>query len=233
MHPKISPFLLSTLLLGTSCGSSLVASNYPPSGKPAAAPIVQTAPPVPAVPPELIPIAKQAKENLDRGLYSDAEKGYLKILAKDPKNLYALSNLSVTYTRDRKLKNAVLILKRALKIAPRDSFCMTTLGIVYFQMGKHSSAMECFTKAITVDPKNAQAHHFLGIISSQKGWPEAALEELEKAITLNPNYADAHFNIAVICAQNEPPNRTKAIDHYRRAIELGAQPDKELEKLLY
>jgi tetratricopeptide (TPR) repeat protein len=186
----------------------------------------------PKVTPDLMPMAREAMEDFDRGKYGDAEQVYDKLIARDPKNPYLLSNQGVVLFRESKLKSAEVMLKKAVAAAPKDAFAQATLGIVYYSMRNYDAAVTCLTQAIQIDPKNATAHNYLGITSSQKGWPEAAIEEINKAIALNPNYADAHFNIAVIYATNQPPSKERAEEHYRIATSLGAQPDPALEKLL-
>jgi len=186
----------------------------------------------PAVPEELVPIARQAKDNFDRGKYRAAEKQYQEILTKSPNNLYSLSNLGVVYFRTGKLKAAELTLKKAVALAPKDEFAHTTLGIVYYRQSKYDDAVTALTKALGINPKSATAHNYLGITASQKGWQEAAEKEMLDAIAANPDYADAHFNLAVVYATNQPPAKEQAKVHYVKATSLGAAPDPALEKLL-
>ena len=186
----------------------------------------------PKVADDLQPMALQAKESFDRGHYTEAEEAYRKLLAREPKNPYLLSNMGVVLFRQNKLKSAEVDLKKAVNADPKDAFSLATLGIVYYRMHRYDEAITNLTQAIQIDPKNATAHNYLGITSSQKGWPEAALEEVQKAIALNPRYADAHFNIAVIYATNRPPAKEQAEEHYKTAVSLGASPDPALEKLI-
>lgn len=186
----------------------------------------------PAVPDELVPIAREAKENFDRGKFRAAEKQYQEILTKSPNNLYSLANLGVVYFRTGKLKAAELTLKKAVALAPKDEFSHTTLGIVYYRQSKYDDAVAALTKALGINPRSAAAHNYLGITASQKGWQEAAEKELLDAIAVNPDYADAHFNLAVVYATNSPPAREQAKVHYAKATSLGAAPDPALEKLL-
>ncbi|HJT80573.1 MAG TPA: tetratricopeptide repeat protein [Chthoniobacterales bacterium] len=186
----------------------------------------------PSVPEELVPVAREAKENFDRGRYRSAEKKYQEILTKSPNNLYSLSNLGVVYFRTGRLKAAELTLKKAVAIAPKDEFSHTTLGIVFYRQAKFDEALTALTKALAINPKSATAHNYLGITASQKGWQEAAEKEMLEAIANNPEYADAHFNLAVIYATAQPPARDLAKRHYAKATSLGAQPDPSLEKLL-
>ncbi len=186
----------------------------------------------PGVPKELVPLAREAKENFDRGKYRAAERQYHDLLEKSPNNLYSLSNLGVVLFRTGKLKAAELTLKKAITIAPKDEFSRTTLGIVFYRQSKFDEALTELTKALAINPKSATAHNYLGITASQKGWQEAAEKEMLSAIEVNPDYADAHFNLAVIYATANPPAKELAKRHYAKATSLGAQPDPSLEKML-
>lgn len=192
---------------------------------------VQTAP-KPAVPDDLITVAREAKTNFDNGKYRAAEKQYQQILAKSPNNLYTLSNLGVVYFRTGKLKAAELTLKKAVTLDPKDEFSHRTLGIVYYSESKFDDAVTELTKALAINPKSFIAHNYLGITASQKGWQEAAEKEMLDAISANPEYADAHYNLAVIYATQQPPAKELAKVHYAKATSLGAEADSALEKLL-
>jgi len=209
--------------------SDLTASNVPPSPSGYSIPSIFK----PNVPEDVVDLARQAKENFDKGKYRSAEKIYQEILTKTPNNLYSLSNLGVVYFRTGKLKAAELTLKKAIALAPKDEFTHTTLGIVFYRQAKFDEALTELTKSLGLNPKSATAHNYLGITASQKGWQEAAEKELLEAISENPNYADAHFNLAVIYATSSPPSKEQAKRHYAMATSLGAQADPALEKLLH
>ena len=211
----------------SSQGTFAMAKNS--TTKPAG-PTVQTAPP--AVPDELAPLARDAKENFEKGKYRAAEKQYQEILTKAPNNLYSLCNLGVVYFRTGKWKAAELTLKKAVALAPKDDFAHTTLGIVYYRQSKFDEAITELTTALGINPKSATAHNYLGITASQKGWQEAAEKEMLDALAVNPDYADAHFNLAVVYATSQPPSKEQAKLHYVKATALGAEPDPALEKLL-
>jgi Flp pilus assembly protein TadD/predicted nucleic acid-binding Zn-ribbon protein len=211
----------------SSQGTFAMAKNGP--NKPAG-PTVQTS--APAVPDELAPLARDAKDSFEKGKYRAAEKQYQELLTKVPNNLYSLCNLGVVYFRTGKWKAAELTLKKAVALAPRDEFAHTTLGIVYYRQSKFDDAITELTAALGINPKSATAHNYLGITASQKGWQEAAEKEMLDAIAANPDYADAHFNLAVVYATGQPPSKEQAKLHYVKATSLGAEPDPALEKLL-
>src|SRR5436189_4053510 len=184
------------------------------------------------LPNELQDVAVAARKNVEQGKYRTAEKQYQRVLAKDPKNLDALSNLGVVYFRTGKIRSAESTLKKALAIAPNDDFVLTTLGIVHYRQSRFDDALKELRKAIELNPNSATAHNYLGITASQKGRQQEAEKEMLQAITEDPNYADAHFNLAVILITTQPPSRELAREHYARATALGTQPSPSLERLL-
>ena len=184
------------------------------------------------LPNELQEVAVAARKNVEEGEYRTAEKQYQTVLAKDPKNLDALSNLGVVYFRTGKIRSAESTLKKALAIAPKDDFVLTTLGIVHYRQSKFDEALKELRKAIELNPNSATAHNYLGITASQKGRQQEAEKEMLQAIAEDPNYADAHFNLAVILITTQPPSRELAKEHYARATALGTQPSPSLERLL-
>lgn len=184
------------------------------------------------IPESMHATVDEAKKAFELGHYREAEQLYEKVLQEAPSNVYALSNLGVVRFRSGKLKSAEDAFKKALAITPDDGFSRCTLGIVYYSQSKFDEAVNELTKALAIDPKNAIAHNYLGITASQKGWSAAAQKELETATKLDPNYADAQFNLAVVYATQQPPNKEAAKRFYHRAVELGAEPDAQLETLL-
>jgi tetratricopeptide (TPR) repeat protein len=184
------------------------------------------------VPDDLLNVARAAKASFDQGKYRAAEKQYQEILAKNPKNVYALSNLGVVYLHTGKFRPAESTLKEALTISSNDEFLRTTLGIVYYRQSKFDDALAELTQAVEINPKSATARNYLGITASQKGRMQEAEKEILQAIASNPDYADAHFNLAVILATTQPASKELAKRHYAKATALGSQPDPSLEKLL-
>jgi Flp pilus assembly protein TadD len=181
---------------------------------------------------KLLDIVRVAKRNVQQGKLQAAEKQYQQILAEDPNNVDALSNLGVVYVRSGNLRSAESTLKKAVAIAPDNDFLLTTLGVVQYRQSKFDDAIAELTKAIAINPKSATAHNYLGIAASQKGRQKEAEKEILQALANNPDDADAHFNLAVILITTEPGSKELAREHYARATALGIQPSPSLEKLL-
>jgi len=187
---------------------------------------------VPAVPAELQPLAREGKEQFEKGEYARAERTYRKILAQAPNNLYAQSNLGVVLFRANRLPQAEEAFKKAIAIAPKDGFSHCTLGIIYYGEEKYDEAINELTKALAIDPKNATAHNYLGLAAAQKGWIEAAQKELELGLKTDPHYAEAAFNLAALKARQSPRDREAVRQYYQRALELGAGRNSEIEDMI-
>ncbi|HEY5991088.1 MAG TPA: tetratricopeptide repeat protein, partial [Candidatus Udaeobacter sp.] len=184
------------------------------------------------VPPKIRGLVRAAGKNFQQGNYRAAGKQYQQIVAEDPNNLDALSNLGVVYVRSGNLQAAESVLEKAVAIAPDNDFLLTTLGVVQYRQSKFDEAIVQLTKAIAINPKSATAHNYLGIAASQKGRQQEAEKEILQALANNPDDADAHFNLAVILITTQPGSKELAKEHYARATALGIEPSPSLEKLL-
>jgi Flp pilus assembly protein TadD len=184
------------------------------------------------VPPKIRGLVRAAGKNFQQGNYRAAGKQYQQVLAEDPNNLEALSNLGVVYVRSGNLQAAESTLEKAVAITPDNDFLLTTLGVVQYRQSKFDEAIVQLTKAIAINPKSATAHNYLGIAASQKGRQQEAEKEILQALANNPDDADAHFNLAVILITTQPGSKELAKEHYARATALGIEPSPSLEKLL-
>ncbi len=65
-----------------------------------------------------------------------------------------------------------------------------------------------------------------------KGKVVLAMEFLERAIKADPSNRDAHYNLCQLLIRTDNPDFDAAATHYRVSIELGADPDVDLEAVL-
>jgi tetratricopeptide (TPR) repeat protein len=167
-----------------------------------------------------------------RGDYERARRAYTGLLELAPDNLLGLINLGVVEYSLKKFEDAEAHLKKAVQIKLDAAPAWLTLGILYLDRDRLDDALAALTQATLYDPRNARAHNYLGVVVGRKGWIDGAQVELRRAVEIDPNYGDAHFNLAVFYLEGKPPSLELARRHYYRALELGAEPDPELEKTL-
>jgi len=103
------------------------------------------------------------------------------------------------------------------------------LGISYQKSGDFDAAVAALIKATELNPKNAAAYHQLGITYREQGNFEAALDAYTNALKLDSDYALAHRNIGILydLYLQQP---TLALDHYKRYLELIADPDQTVNR---
>ena len=172
-------------------------------------------------------IAAFVKDDLDR-----ARKAFEKLLKLAPDNLTGLVNLGLVRYRLNHPDDAAKLLKKALRLNPDLGPAWLALGLCQQRLGQDASALASLAQSVALDPTSARAHSTLAVTLVAKGWMTGAELELQRAIELDPDFGEAHFNLALVCLQRSPPAIELARRHYRRAIELGQQPDPAIEKKL-
>jgi tetratricopeptide (TPR) repeat protein len=167
-----------------------------------------------------------------RGDFERARRAYLKVIDLAPDNLLGLINLGVVEYSLKKLDEAESHLKRAVQLKIDAAPAWLTLGIIYLEQNRLDEALAALAQATLYDPRNARARNYLGVVVGRKGWIDGAQVELRRAVEIDPNYSDAHYNLAAFYLEGKPPSIELARRHYFRAIELGAEPDPEIEATL-
>lgn len=105
------------------------------------------------------------------------------------------------------------------------------LGIAYQHTDQDEAAIEALNKAIELNPASAAAHHQLGILYRQQGDFESALNAYQKALELDASYALVHRNIGILydLYLGQP---ALALEHYKKYLELAAEPDPNVDRWL-
>jgi Tfp pilus assembly protein PilF len=143
-----------------------------------------------------------------------------------------LINLGLVEYRQGSFAEAERLLKQAVRAQPEAGLAWLILGVVYYDQDKLDAALAALAQAALLEPKDARTHHYLGVTVGKKGWYSGAEDEMRKALEIDPNYAEAHFNLAVFYLQRNPPAVELARRHYRKALDLGAPPDEQVEKAI-
>ena len=166
------------------------------------------------------------------GNFAGAREAYLRVLKIEPDNLPALVNLGSTEYRLGNSREGERLLRRSLQIKPDNPTAWLNLGIIYLERDEPMRSLAAIAQAVAQDPNDAVTRNYLGVAAGRNRWFDAAESELRRAIELQPDYADAHFNLAVFCLERNPPAVELARRHYKKALELGAAPDRLIEKAL-
>lgn len=167
-----------------------------------------------------------------KGNFEGAREAYLRVLKIEPNNIPALVNLGATEYRMGNNTEAERLLRRALQLKPDNPTAWLNLGIIYLEQDEPMRSLAAVAQAVVHAPNDPVARNYLGVAAGRNRWFDAAEAELRRAVELRPDYADAHFNLAVFCLERIPPATELARRHYRKALELGAEPDPLIDKAL-
>ena len=199
-------------------------------------------PPSPAPEPKIsegrfVPtLAKEAAAEGNKAFlrkdYSAARKAYQRVVDLVPDNPLGLVNLGVVEFSTGNLDKAEVLLKKAVTMRLENPAAWLTLGIIYMDKEQFDAALAALSQAVLQDPRNPRARNYLGVVVGRKGWIDGAQSELRRAVELDPSYSDAHYNLAVFYLEEKPPAIELARRHYYRALELGAEKDAAIEKVL-
>src|ERR1035441_10355982 len=85
--------------------------------------------------------AKEVFEGAARALaagdYETAERGFQSVLREEPRNVAALSNLGVIYSRTNRADQAIAVYRRALQVSPDEKAILLNLGLGYLKQEGH------------------------------------------------------------------------------------------------
>jgi tetratricopeptide (TPR) repeat protein len=155
------------------------------------------------------------------GRLTEAERGYRRILAADPRQPDALHMLGVLAYQTGRNAAAAELIGRAIALHGGNAAFHSNLGLALKDLGQLAPAAEAFRQAIALQPNAAAPHNNLGIVFTALGRWDEALACSAKALELQPDFADAHVNIGHVRRQEQ--KLEAAITQYRTAIRL--KPD--------
>lgn len=98
--------------------------------------------------------------------------------------------------------------------------------------GKYDEVESAMRQVIKQNPDCSEAYLLLSTVCIGKDKLNDAMKLLKKAIKLDPSNRDAHYNICQLLIRLDNPDFEKAATHYKIAIELGEDPDSDLETVL-
>lgn len=129
-----------------------------------------------------------------RGLLTEAQKGYRQILKKHPNHFDALHLLGVSEQQLGHHDDAMRLLKRALLVDPKSAAAHLNLGSLLMDLGRLEEAVASSDKAIELDSGFINAHFNRGNALLALGRFTEAVASFRNALAINPRYTDAHNN---------------------------------------
>ena len=143
--------------------------------------------------------------------YQAAERGFQSVLRQEPRNVAALSNLGVIYSRTNRADEAIAMYQRALESSPGDKAILLNLGIVYLRQQDYSRALPLFERVASVDPANLQARQLTAVCRAYAGQLAPAIRDLEALRAAAPHDENILFLLGFVYLKSQEPDKAKAI----------------------
>jgi tetratricopeptide (TPR) repeat protein len=140
-----------------------------------------------------------AKAAIEKRQIDQAQSLLNQIVAKDPKDFVAWSELGTLSFKQQKYSDAEKAYQKALEAKPDFLVTLINLGKLRVEQKNYDGAIEVLSKAVELEPKSAEAQHYLGeaYLLNKKG--SKAVVHLNEAVRLDPaGKAEIHLRLAAL-----------------------------------
>jgi Flp pilus assembly protein TadD len=171
---------------------------------------------------------------LEKAMKAGAAKDYPgavallnKIVAADPKDFEAWTELGTVLFKHGKLGDAGKAFNRALQLRPSYPLALLNLGKLQLAQKSNEAAVETLTRLVEAQPQIAEAQFCLGEAYLQVKKGSRAVVFLNEALKLDPvGMADAHLRLAAL--YNAAGYKDRAAAEYEQFLAKAPDsPDKE------
>lgn len=156
-----------------------------------------------------------------RGELREADAGYAKVLALNPRHVEALHHRGIVAIMLGSPDAAVDLIGRAITLNGSIPECHYHIGIAFGVLRRFDDAVKHNRRAIELRPEYAAAYMNLANALKAQQRPTEALANYRRALALQPRSYESHYNIANLLAELGQPG--EAASHYERA--LGLNPE--------
>ena len=175
---------------------------------------------------EIDEIEKEGKKLLDKHPTSPVSmaglKSFVSAVRSAPVNILTLKDKAWNLIVAGEYKEALLVLKKAKKLAPDDIKVYILLGWAYIYLGKFDEAMAVYQKALKIEPENEIAKANLGYISYKLGIYGEAIEKLSRIIKTGKDKQAilyAHLYLGIVYYEREMYK--DAVEFLSKTIRMG------------
>jgi len=114
---------------------------------------------------------------------------------------------------------------------PKDFTAQIRAAAIFFQLGSMDKAELYLNRSLALKPDDPDALTGMGQTKYDMGDYATAATYFEKVLAKNPNDADLRTDLGNAYAKRQPPDYTRAITEYRKALEIDPKNEQALEKL--
>jgi cytochrome c-type biogenesis protein CcmH/NrfG len=142
---------------------------------------------------------EKAEEAIDKKEYDKAVTLFTQIIADDPQDFQAQSELGTVYMMQKNPAAAEKAYLRATEIRPKFFLALLNLGRLRARQKNFEGAITALDQAVTLQPTSAEANYLLGDAYLQIKKGSKGVIYLNEALKLDPGgKADAHLLLAAL-----------------------------------
>jgi len=168
--------------------------------------------------PQLQQMLQQAIQSFHCGNFDRASSILKRVIQSDSKSVSALHILAIVSAIQSKHKEAIDLLRDAIKIAPKDPSLYYDLAKVLQESGADYESLPYHKKAITLSPNNIDALLNYGVSLTRLGSHQDALDIFIKILSINPSFLEALLNAN--STLNELQRHEEALIFIDKALEI-------------
>lgn len=163
------------------------------------------------------------------GQPDQAERAFTEALARDPRHVKSLLNLSRVFLETDRPDEALVRIDSAITIDPASPDALRLKGRALVALGRVDEAIEVYRDAIKADDHDVWSMNNLGLVHLDRWTPTLALPPLARAVELAPEVAVFHNNLGM--ALERAGYYGAAVASYRRAVEADSSHSKSAASL--
>jgi len=126
-----------------------------------------------------------SSEERKKMLGGKARELYDKVLAANPNNLDAKTNLGMAYMSSDNPVKGISLLREVLEQDPKNEKVLYNLGVLAIQSNQFDRAAERFAQLVSVNPNNVEGQFYLGVTLARTNRAAAAKAAFQKAKSLS------------------------------------------------
>lgn len=130
-------------------------------------------------------------------------------------------DLAMEYENANEYKNAVAVLRDAIKYNPHNEGAIYEIAFCYDQLGEYNSAIKCYSDFIDENPYSFTAWYNLGNAYSKLEDFDKAVWAYDYCVLINEDFGPVYFNLGNAFLSQE--KFTKAIENFEKCIELDGE----------
>jgi tetratricopeptide (TPR) repeat protein len=153
--------------------------------------------------------------------YRSAIAMWTDVVEKRPANARGHGNLGEALYSGRRIDDAVVELRTAVRLDPEYPEAYGNLGLALAALGRFDEAAAAYTESLRLDSTRVETQNNYGNLLSRERNFEAAIRRFRAALLIDPDSAEVHFNLALALAGQG--NRGEAVAHAAEALRL--RPD--------